>query len=154
MRKANYNVHNIVNRLADFHMNYLVGGRHGSLDKLYGPNSNSCSAETMNTFLTGYFYGLLAWSVYGTENDNAIDKFKKLNSNAIRALVEDLCIEYSPELPIPGTGGVISGTLRGGKKRTRKKKKKRHRHKKTYSRRRKTKKRKSRKKRNRKRNRK
>lgn len=145
MRKANYNVHNIVNRLADFRMNYLVGGRHGSLDKLYGPNSNSCSAETMNTFLTGYFYGLLAWSVYGTENDNAIDKFKKLNSNAIRALVEDLCIEYSPELPILSQETPIVGTLSGGKKkRTRKKKKKRNRHKKTYSRRRKTKKRKSR----------
>ena len=153
MRKANYNIHNIVNRLADFHMNYLVGGRHGSLDKLYGPNSNRCSAETMNTFLTGYFYGLLAWSVYGPKMP--IDIFKGLNSNAIRALVEDLCIEYSPELPIPGTSrGVISGTLGGGKKRTRKKKKKRHRHKKTYSRRRKTKKRKSRKKEIEKRNRK
>ena len=85
----------------------------------------------MNTF----FYGLLAWAVR-----QPIDIFKGLNNNAIRALVEDLCIEYNPNLPIPGTGSEFtSGTLSGGKKRTRKKLKKRYRHKKTYSRRRKTK---------------
>ena len=42
MRKANYNIDNIVFRLADFPMNYVIGGRHGSLDKLYGPKWNSC----------------------------------------------------------------------------------------------------------------
>ena len=136
MRKANYNIDNIVFRLADFPMNYVIGGKHGSLDKLYGPRWNSCSKNTMNDFLVDYFYGLLAWSVR-----QPIDIFKGLNSNSIRALVQDLCIDYNPNLPIEGTGrGVISGLLsRGGKKRTRKKLKKRYRHKKTYSRRRKTK---------------
>ena len=141
MRKANYNIDNIVFRLADFPMNYVIGGKHGSLDKLYGPRWNSCSKNTMNDFLVDYFYGLLAWAVR-----QPIDIFKGLNNNAIRALVEDLCIEYNPELPIEGTGrGIISGMLSGGKKkRTRKKINKRYRHKKTYSRRKKTKKRKSR----------
>jgi hypothetical protein len=89
----------------------------------------------MNDFLVDYFYGLLAWAVR-----QPIDIFKGLNSNSIRALVEDLCIEYSPELPIVGTGrGIVPGMLSGGKKRTRKKMRKRYRHKKTYSRRRKTK---------------
>ena len=134
MRKANYNIDNIVFRLAGFPMNYIIGGKHGSLDKLYGPRWNSCSKNTMNDFLVDYFYGLLAWAVR-----QPIDIFKGLNSNSIRALVEDLCIEYSPELPIVGTGrGIVPGMLSGGKKRTRKKKK-RYRHKKTYSRRRKTK---------------
>ena len=133
MRKANYNIDNIVFRLADFPMNYVVGGRHGSLDKLYGPNGIVVT-KYYEDFLVDYFYGLLAWAVR-----QPIDIFKGLNSNSIRALVEDLCIEYSPELPIVGTGrGIVSGMLSGGKKRTRKKKK-RYRHKKTYSRRRKTK---------------
>ena len=63
MRKANYNIDNIVFRLADFPMNYVVGGRHGSLDKLYGPRWKSCDVNTMNDFLADYFYGLLAWAV-------------------------------------------------------------------------------------------
>ena len=68
--------------------------------------------NTMNDFLVDYFYGLLAWAVR-----QPIDIFKGLNSNAIRALVEDLCIEYSPELPIVGTGEWNSaGMLSGGKK--------------------------------------
>ena len=149
MRKANYNVDNIIFRLAGFNMNYDDGGTHGSLDKLYGPRWRSCDANTMKDFLVNYFYGLLAWSLV-----QPINIFKELNSNAIRALVEDLCIEYSPELPISGTGrGVISGMLSGGKKRTKKRRKKRYRHKKTYSRRRKTK-RKTRRKLKKKRNRK
>ena len=138
MRKANYNIDNIVFRLADFPMNYIIGGTHGSLDKLYGPRWNSCSTNTMNDFLVDYFYGLLAWAV-----GQPTDIFKGLNNNAIRALVEDLCIEYNPELPTAGRR-VIHGMLSGGKKKTRKKLKKRYRHKKTYSRRKKTKKRRSR----------
>ena len=141
MRKANYNIDNIVFRLANFPMNYVVGGRHGSLDKLYGPRWNGCSTNTMNDFLVDYFYGLLACAV-----GQPINIFKGLNNNAIKTLVEDLCIEYNPELPVcSDSRGVIPGMLSGGKKkRTRKKMRKRYRHKKTYSRRKKTKKRKSR----------
>ena len=136
MRKANYNVENIVHRLADFDMNYIVGGRHGSLDKLYGPNYLGCTSKKMNDFLTSYFYGLLAGSISTT---TSINTFKSFDNNEIQTKVEDLCIEYNPNLPIQGTGsGIISGMLSGGKKKTRKKKK-RYRHKKTYSRRRKTK---------------
>ena len=135
MRKANYNVEeDIVTKLAEFSMNYIVAGTHGSLDKLYGPRWNGCTKVMMSDFLVDYFYGLLAWSV--TQD---IDIFKGLKSNAIRTLVEDLCVSYEPDLPISGTGrGILSGMLSGGKKRTKKKRKKRHRHKKTYSRRRKT----------------
>ena len=82
------------------------------------PNGIVVTKNTMNDFLVDYFYGLLAWAVR-----QPIDIFKGLNSNAIRALVEDLCIEYNPELPIVGTGrGIIHGMLSGGKKRTKKKK--------------------------------
>ena len=134
MRKANYNVkEDIVEKLADFPMNYVVGGKHGSLDKLYGPRWNGCTKVMMSDFLVDYFYGLLAWSV--TQD---IEIFKGLNSNAIRTLVEDLCVSYEPDLPISGTGrGIVPGLLSGGKKRTKKKRRKKHRHKKTYSRRRK-----------------
>ena len=135
MRKANYNIDRVVFKLAGFGMNYIIGGKHGSLDKLYGPKWKECSKDTMNDFLVDYFYGLLAWAVR-----QPIDIFIGLTNNAIQALVEDLCIEYSPELPIVGTGHkIVSGLLSGGKKRTRKKINKRYRHKKTYSRRRKTK---------------
>ncbi len=143
MRKANYNVDNIIFRLAGFNMNYVIGGTHGSLDKLYGPKWRSCGVNTMNDFLVDYFYGLLAWAV-----SQPIDIFKELNNNSIRTLVEDLCIQYNPNLPILSKERPIVGTLRGGKKRTKKKRRKRYRHKKTYSRRKKTKKRKSRRRRN------
>ena len=60
MRKANYNIDNIVFRLADFPMNYIIGGKHGSLDKLYGPRWNSCSKNTMNDFLVDYFLWIIS----------------------------------------------------------------------------------------------
>ena len=89
----------------------------------------------MINFLTDYFYGLLASSL-----DKPINIFKDLlANNAIRTLVEDLCIQYNPNLPILSKERPIVGTLSGGKKRTKKKRRKKHRHKKTYSRRRKTK---------------
>ena len=133
MRKANYNIDNIVFRLAGAVTDDLV-------EKLYGPLPRTYSPETpMPDFLVQYFFGLLAWAT-----DNPITLFTQLDNNAIRSQVENLCVSYNPQLPILRSEIPIVGTLSGGKKRTRKKLKKRYRHKKTYSRRKKTKKRKSR----------
>ena len=133
MRKANYNVHNIVDKLAGFPINYIVGGDYGSLDKLYGPNWNKCSQNKMKTFLVDYFYDLLAWSIKTIGSD-----LKKKSRDEIKTSVEKLvCMIYNPTLPTYIQKNPIVGILSGGKKRT-KKRKKRHRHKKTYSRRRKT----------------
>ena len=138
IRKANYNVNGergIVKRLAKFHMNYIPGGDHGSLDKLYGDNHASCHATQMETFLVDHFYGLLNWSIGEVNNNTGLER---MSQDEIKTQISDLCIQYNPNLPILSKGRQILGTLSGGKKkRTKKKRRKKHRHKKTYSRKRK-----------------
>ena len=137
MRKANYNVHKIVEKLTRFPMNYEDGGSHGSLDKLYGPKHGNCLPETMSEFLSDYFYELLAWSL--GKKMRKEDLKKKNNNKEIRTLVEDkdLCVNY-PTNHSEEVSFTMNPMMVGkGKKRTKKKRRKKHRHKKTYSRRRK-----------------
>jgi len=139
MRKANYNVNGergIVKRLAKFYMNYIPGGLHGSLDKLYGDNYASCQPIDMETFLVDHFYGLLNWSIGELNNNTGLER---MSPDEIKTEISNLCIQYNTNLPILSKGRQVVGTLSGGKKRTTKKRRKKHRHKKTYSRRRKTK---------------
>ena len=139
MRKANYNVNEergIVKRLAKFRMNYIPGGRHGSLDKLYGDDHASCNATQMEAFLLDHFYGLLNWSIGEVNNNTGLEEMSR---DEIKTQISDLCIQYNTNLPVLSKGRQVVGTLSGGKKRTKKKRRKKHRHKKTYSRRRKTK---------------
>ena len=139
MRKANYNVNKergIVKRLAKFRMNYIPGGSHGSLDKLYGDDHASCNATQMETFLVDHFYGLLNWSIGEVNNNTGLEEMSR---DEIKTQISDLCIQYNTNLPVLSKGRQVVGTLSGGKKRTKKKRRKKHRHKKTYSRRRKTK---------------
>tara|TARA_B100000963_G_scaffold145749_1_gene126917 strand:- start:782 stop:2290 length:1509 start_codon:yes stop_codon:yes gene_type:complete len=137
MRKANYNVQNIVLKLANFDMNKLSKDKFNVLI-----NSNENSLES---FLADYFYKLLAKSVAFEENINI---FKDLPANEVQSLIEPLCISYTSNLPVSSIEPIISQTsIASGGGKTKKRRKKRHRHKKTYSRRKKTKKRKSRRKR-------
>tara|TARA_Y200000002_G_scaffold362240_1_gene349122 strand:- start:922 stop:2436 length:1515 start_codon:yes stop_codon:yes gene_type:complete len=130
MRKANYKVENIVYKLANFDMNKL------SKDKfnVFLKDSNENSLES---FLTNYFYELLADSLSFGEN---IDIFKGLQENSIKSLIEGLCLSYNSNLPISSIEPITSMTSigSGGRKRTKKRRKKRYRHKKTYSSRKKT----------------
>lgn len=137
MRKANYNINEergIVKRLAKFRMNYIPGGPHGSLDKLYGDDHASCNATQMETFLVDHFYGLLNWSIGQVNNNTGLEEMSR---DEIKTQISNLCIKYNPTLPTYIQGKPIVGILGGGKKRTKKKRRKKHRHKKTYSRKRK-----------------
>ena len=137
MRKANYNVQNIVLKLANFDMNKLSKDKY---NVLIDRNENS-----LESFLVDYFYKLLAKSVAFDENINI---FKDLPANQLQSLIEPLCISYTSNLPVTSREPIISQTsIASGGGKTKKRRKKRHRHKKTYSRRKKTKKRKSRRKR-------
>ena len=137
MRKANYNVQNIVLKLANFDMNKVSRDKY---NVLIDSNYNS-----LEDFLVDYFYKLLAKSVAFDENINI---FKDLPANEVQSLIEPLCISYTSNLPVSSREPIaIHTSIASGGGKTKKRRKKRHRHRKTYSRRKKTKKRKSRRKR-------